>query len=192
MAIHVTCVCGKKSRVPDEFVGRRVKCPACGQAIAPATAPANPEGKNDPETPQQRRVHRKFVVGMTLLTILLSVGVPVLIVGPKTKAKEFDQLLEELTPSALTGLAGGGMALVGGLGIGRLVARWNLDYLTVAGTFGVAVGGLVLYQAARAKVDGYVVLGILAFFLGMAWVFIGTGAKYKLPAKPLTDSSVAD
>jgi hypothetical protein len=39
----MTCACGKQIRVPDELVGRRVKCPGCGDPVdvpAPAKAAA--------------------------------------------------------------------------------------------------------------------------------------------------------
>jgi hypothetical protein len=34
MPISATCACGKTLRAPDEFAGRRVKCPACGTPVA--------------------------------------------------------------------------------------------------------------------------------------------------------------
>ncbi len=51
MPLVVNCSCGKQLRVPDEFAGKRVKCPACQNPCAvPAagapsrTAPATPAG----------------------------------------------------------------------------------------------------------------------------------------------------
>jgi hypothetical protein len=50
MPILLHCTCGKKLRVPDEMVGKRVRCPACSNvlpvvaaetAVAPAAEPAN-------------------------------------------------------------------------------------------------------------------------------------------------------
>ena len=35
---HVECACGKRLRVREELVGKKVKCPACG-AITAAPAP---------------------------------------------------------------------------------------------------------------------------------------------------------
>src|SRR5438876_233579 len=49
MPLVVNCSCGKQMRVPDEFAGKRVKCPACqtpcavpagGAPSRPAPAPA--------------------------------------------------------------------------------------------------------------------------------------------------------
>jgi Protein of unknown function (DUF1559) len=45
MPVAMTCACGKQFRVPDELVGRRVKCPGCGDPVnvpAPAKAAAKP------------------------------------------------------------------------------------------------------------------------------------------------------
>src|SRR5262245_36015720 len=50
MPVSVTCPCGKRLRVPDDNVGKRVKCPSCGatqivQAAvseAPSVAPVQP------------------------------------------------------------------------------------------------------------------------------------------------------
>ena len=39
--INFTCGCGKRLQVADEFTGRKVKCPGCGQvAIVPVNAAA--------------------------------------------------------------------------------------------------------------------------------------------------------
>lgn len=41
MPIPIICDCGKQLRAPDEFAGKRVKCPACGEPVAvPARAAA--------------------------------------------------------------------------------------------------------------------------------------------------------
>jgi hypothetical protein len=47
MPVSVTCPCGKRLRVPDENVGKRIKCPSCGatqlvKAEPPSDAPAAP------------------------------------------------------------------------------------------------------------------------------------------------------
>jgi hypothetical protein len=58
MPILLECSCGKQLRVPDEFAGRRIKCPACSEvqtvpepaAASPLTAkaPARPAGVSAP------------------------------------------------------------------------------------------------------------------------------------------------
>lgn len=182
MPIFVTCQCGKKSRVPDEFAGRRVKCPACGRGIAPTDeAPVSVSpgggGRVPPPSAGARKIRPKNLVGMTLLTLVLSIGVPVLIVGPKTKAKEFVDLIEELKPPAFAGLAGGAAALIGGLALGRLAARLNLPLLNVGGGYGMLIGIGVGGAGHYAGVDGFVVLGFLSFFLGWFWVVVGAGSR---------------
>jgi hypothetical protein len=61
MPVVVSCQCGKQLRVPDEYVGRRVKCPACGQPqavtaqpAAAAPAPAIPRRATPPPPPAPR------------------------------------------------------------------------------------------------------------------------------------------
>jgi len=49
MSIVITCKCGKKCTVPDEYAGKYAKCPACGEAIPipsqqTAAPPAGPAG----------------------------------------------------------------------------------------------------------------------------------------------------
>src|SRR4051812_19661440 len=44
MSIAVTCGCGKRLTVADEFAGRSGKCPACGQVLQiPTAVPAEPK-----------------------------------------------------------------------------------------------------------------------------------------------------
>ena len=51
MSIVITCKCGKKCTVPEEYAGKYAKCPACGQAIPiPASgqpAAASAAGRED-------------------------------------------------------------------------------------------------------------------------------------------------
>src|SRR5207237_4204437 len=49
MSINLTCECGKKLRVNEDKIGKRVKCPGC-QAIL--TVPA-PEAEDEPEHPRK-------------------------------------------------------------------------------------------------------------------------------------------
>jgi hypothetical protein len=39
MALKVECTCGKTYQVPDDAAGKRLKCPACGQALLVPEAP---------------------------------------------------------------------------------------------------------------------------------------------------------
>src|SRR5262245_20099155 len=39
MAVAVACSCGKQLRIPDEYRGKRIKCPGCGEGLGvPATS----------------------------------------------------------------------------------------------------------------------------------------------------------
>jgi hypothetical protein len=41
MPILMNCTCGKQLRVPDDYAGRRIKCPACGEAQTVAVTQAS-------------------------------------------------------------------------------------------------------------------------------------------------------
>ena len=47
MAIKVTCTCGKKLTVKDEFAGRQVKCPACQTMLKLPKAKVQEESLDD-------------------------------------------------------------------------------------------------------------------------------------------------
>lgn len=69
MPIKVSCACGKKLSVKDEYAGRRIKCPECGKAVSiPKAKPLSSEntedewdladdeqGESDEETPSRSR-----------------------------------------------------------------------------------------------------------------------------------------
>jgi len=48
MPVVVNCACGKQLRVPDEYVGKRVKCPSCGEPQTVKAAVANGTAKKAP------------------------------------------------------------------------------------------------------------------------------------------------
>jgi predicted Zn finger-like uncharacterized protein len=66
MPTTVDCpTCSRKLRIPDELLGKKVKCPQCGNAfVASASAPA-PEEIGEEETPapppRRRRKSLKIV-----------------------------------------------------------------------------------------------------------------------------------
>ena len=69
MPIQLTCQCGKQLRVPDDYAGRRVKCPACGEAqVAGAAAPtsAPPTQPPAPEPPPPAMIHFNCPCGKAL------------------------------------------------------------------------------------------------------------------------------
>jgi hypothetical protein len=53
MPVSFSCSCGKQLRVPDEYAGRRVKCPGCGEATTVPTngAAAAPKRAPAPQAP---------------------------------------------------------------------------------------------------------------------------------------------
>ncbi|HEX5273050.1 MAG TPA: hypothetical protein VFW33_21280 [Gemmataceae bacterium] len=50
MPIAFSCPCGRALRVKDELAGRRVKCPACGEALTVPSVQAAAEGEPAPQT----------------------------------------------------------------------------------------------------------------------------------------------
>jgi hypothetical protein len=72
MAIPVTCECGRKINLPDEYAGKKGKCPECGATIpiparpepAPAKEPPKEESFPEPEAkPAGIPVKRKAAAG---------------------------------------------------------------------------------------------------------------------------------
>ena len=40
MPVSVTCTCGKALKIPEQYAGKRVKCPQCGTGIRVPTSPS--------------------------------------------------------------------------------------------------------------------------------------------------------
>lgn len=58
--MRITCTCGKHLNVKDEWVGKLVKCPGCGNKIRVAEdKPEAPPARKQKETPQRKKVKRK-------------------------------------------------------------------------------------------------------------------------------------
>jgi hypothetical protein len=54
MPIAIRCACGKTLAAPDQYAGRRVKCPACGKTLTVASkAAAEPREKGDGAKPKR-------------------------------------------------------------------------------------------------------------------------------------------
>ena len=106
MPISVTCTCGKTLKVRDELIGKRVKCPACGNAF-PVTAVANaPAGgatvfnptaaaavKGKRETVATRGVSISWgpVLGIAAL-LLVGIGITAFIMGPKKVWNQWEEI----------------------------------------------------------------------------------------------------
>ena len=46
--ISVQCACGKKLKAPASAVGRKAKCPACGNVLTIEPPPPPPPAEDDP------------------------------------------------------------------------------------------------------------------------------------------------
>jgi Protein of unknown function (DUF1559) len=74
MPVLASCPCGKQFRVPDELVGRRVKCPGCGEPVsvpapvkaAAARKPAPAADDNPAETSTPAPIHFECACGKQL------------------------------------------------------------------------------------------------------------------------------
>ncbi len=95
MPITVTCTCGKSLKVRDELIGKRVKCPACGNAF-PVTPVANaPAGATvfNPTAAAAAKGKREASVGKVSISwgpiigsaalLLVGIGITAFIMGPK-------------------------------------------------------------------------------------------------------------
>jgi WD40 repeat protein len=90
--VRITCSCGKSLRVNDDLVGKRVKCPACGERLlVEEDLPAVPAERSDEATDKPRPRRKKsqkaktpsnavwLAVGGGGLLVVLAVGVLVLV-----------------------------------------------------------------------------------------------------------------
>ena len=60
MPIAITCACGKALNVKDEFAGRTVKCPGCGQGVTvPAGGPSAAQAQAYAVAPEQQPVQQQ-------------------------------------------------------------------------------------------------------------------------------------
>lgn len=59
MSIQVSCSCGKVTRVRDELVGKKVKCPGCGAAIRVEDSSPGRDAETEPEEKPRARPHRR-------------------------------------------------------------------------------------------------------------------------------------
>ena len=104
MPITVTCTCGKQLKVRDELLGKRVKCPACGNAF-PVTAAGNaPAGATvfNPTAAAAAKGRREAAAGRVSISwgpiigiaaiVLLGIGITMFIMGPKKVWNEWEQI----------------------------------------------------------------------------------------------------
>jgi len=110
MPITVTCSCGKSLKVRDELIGKRVKCPACGNAFpvqAATTTRAAAAGAVsatvfNPTAAAAAKGKREAAVGrvsiswgpilLGALILLIGVGITAFIMGPKKVWNEWEQI----------------------------------------------------------------------------------------------------
>jgi len=101
MPIQVSCSgCGKRLTVRDELVGKRIKCPACGNTFEASPAAATPAGMAIATGPRQRKVEEtggKFHVAPMYLVIgALAIIIPTVIAiytyGPHKVRKQWEEL----------------------------------------------------------------------------------------------------
>ena len=105
MPITVTCTCGKSLKVRDELIGKRVKCPACGNAFpvtpvanAPAgatvfnpTAAAAAKGKRETAASRGISISWGPIIGIAAL-VLVGIGITMFILGPKKVWNQWEEI----------------------------------------------------------------------------------------------------
>jgi hypothetical protein len=105
MPITVTCSCGKSLKVRDELIGKRVKCPACGNAFpvqATTTKAAGGTTVFNPTAAAAAKGKREAAVGrvsiswgpiiLGVLVLLVGVGITAFIMGPKKVWNQWEAL----------------------------------------------------------------------------------------------------
>lgn len=81
MSITVSCQCGKRLRVADNYAGRRARCPQCGNVLQiPAAEPSSEETDRQPATefsPTQaaRSGGKARWIGIAVVVLVASIGV---------------------------------------------------------------------------------------------------------------------
>jgi hypothetical protein len=55
MPLLFSCQCGKQLRAPEEFAGRRIKCPNCQEVVTVPGAPASGNGAESSPPPDSGR-----------------------------------------------------------------------------------------------------------------------------------------
>ncbi|MEA2709091.1 MAG: hypothetical protein QOF78_1692 [Phycisphaerales bacterium] len=110
MPITVTCTCGKSLKVRDELIGKRVKCPSCGNTfpVTAAVAPAAAKGGAtvfNPTAAAAARGKREAAVGRVSIAwgpiilvsalVLLGIGITLFLMGPKKVWNEWEQIGEQ-------------------------------------------------------------------------------------------------
>lgn len=103
MPISFRCACGRQLKTKEEFAGRKVKCPACGQvAIVPANitktdheAPVRPEELKQAPL-REERPRRRLIGYLVGAAIVLLVGVVVgLMLAPPESSRPTDSEVED-------------------------------------------------------------------------------------------------
>src|SRR5688500_5065965 len=107
MPITVTCTCGKSLKVRDELIGKRVKCPACGNAFPVTAAGAAPAGATvyNPTAASAARGKREAsagrisiswgpVIGVAVL-LLVGGGIAAFLMGPKKVWNQWEEIGEQ-------------------------------------------------------------------------------------------------
>ena len=107
MPITVTCSCGKSLRVKDELVGKRVRCPGCGNTF-PVTAAANaPAGATvfNPTAAAAAKGRREAAIGKVSISwgpiigiaalVLVGIGITAFLMGPKKVWNQWEEIGEQ-------------------------------------------------------------------------------------------------
>ena len=104
MPVTVTCSCGKSLKVRDELIGKRVKCPACGNAFPVAPVGKAPAGATvfNPTAAAAAKGKREAAVGRVSISwgpiigiaalLLVGIGITAFIMGPKKVWNQWEEI----------------------------------------------------------------------------------------------------
>jgi hypothetical protein len=104
MAVIVTCQCGKRFRAKDEHVGKRAKCPGCGNALVISGFPEKNTALPTPTDQVQATLRVVRKIYGPLMGVNLDVAVDGSRIGSLRKAKE---LVAPVPPGTHTLTCGG-------------------------------------------------------------------------------------
>ncbi len=188
MSIIVSCGCGRKFRAKEEHVGKRAKCPACGQSLVIPACPVPhqdttvradpPVGPSSEEVSKSASASPREIPsysGQTLPWFVVLAAVPILAAGAYLFIRAF--VPNPAVHSSVAYFIGGAtIALVVILvGVG-LLARWGLAHQLAIVVYTLwALVALFQFKHGGVRLVGGILT--IAFCVGMGVVLNTKRAK---------------
>jgi hypothetical protein len=104
MPVTVSCSCGKQLKVKDELIGKRVRCPACGNTFPVTPAGNAPAGATvfNPSAAAAAKGKREAAAGKVSISwgpvigvgvvVLVGIGIAAFLMGPKKVWNQWEEI----------------------------------------------------------------------------------------------------